>query len=56
MKKIVPECINHGVTDLIVLNENRDLPDGMMICHLPDGPTATFKLRSVKLMKEIKVE
>lgn len=55
LKKIVPECIAHGVTDLVIINENRDVPDALTLCHLPDGPTAVFKLRSVKLMKEIKV-
>ena len=43
------------MTDVIVINENRDKPDGFTLCHLPDGPTAVFKLRSVKLTKEIKV-
>ena len=55
LKKIIPECVKHGVTDLIVINENRDVPDLLTLCHLPHGPTATFKLRSVKLMEEIKV-
>ena len=30
--------------------------DGIVISHLPDGPTAHFKLSSVKLGKEIKVQ
>ena len=55
LKKVIPECVQHGITDLIVINENRDRPDALTLCHLPDGPTAVFKLRSVKLMKEIKV-
>ncbi|XP_055336417.1 ribosome production factor 1-like [Paramacrobiotus metropolitanus] len=54
LKKIIPECVQHGVTDLMVINENRNLPDALTLCHLPNGPTAVFKLRSVKLMKEIK--
>ena len=29
--------------------------DGIVISHLPDGPTAHFKLSSVKLGKDIKV-
>ena len=29
--------------------------DAMIISHLPDGPTAHFKLSSVKLGKDIKV-
>ena len=29
--------------------------DGVVISHLPDGPTAHFKLSSIKLGKEIRV-
>lgn len=29
--------------------------DGMIICHLPDGPTATFKLTSATLPEQIRV-
>ena len=29
--------------------------DALLVCHLPDGPTAHFKLSSVKLSKDIKV-
>ncbi|OQV15105.1 Ribosome production factor 1 [Hypsibius exemplaris] len=54
LKKIIPECVRHGITDVLIFNENRDKPDGLTVCHLPDGPTAVFKLRSVKLTKEIK--
>lgn len=27
----------------------------MVLCHLPDGPTAHFKISSVRLRKEMKV-
>jgi len=29
--------------------------DGMLVSHLPDGPTAYFKLSNVKLTKQLKV-
>jgi rRNA maturation protein Rpf1 len=29
--------------------------DGMLVIHLPDGPTAHFRLSNVKLTPELKV-
>ena len=49
LKKIIPQCINHGFTDLIVINEDRKQPNGMLITHLPDGPTAHFKLTNIQV-------
>src|SRR6476661_869460 len=43
-----------GFTDLLVLHENKKKIDGLTICHLPAGPTAYFKLSSIKLNKEIR--
>ena len=40
---------------LTVLVLNNLSSDGIVISHLPDGPTAHFKLTSVKLGKAIKV-
>ena len=31
------------------------LTDGMVVSHLPDGPTAHFKISNVRLTTEIKV-
>uniref|UniRef100_A0A914RKV6 Brix domain-containing protein n=1 Tax=Parascaris equorum TaxID=6256 RepID=A0A914RKV6_PAREQ len=29
--------------------------DGIVLCHLPEGPTAFFKINSLKFTKDIKV-
>jgi ribosome production factor 1 len=34
-------------TDLIVVNEDRKEPNGLLIMHLPNGPTLNFKLSSI---------
>ncbi|XP_078355957.1 ribosome production factor 1-like [Oculina patagonica] len=54
LKKIIPQAKEKGFTSLVVVNEDRKVPNGIVITHLPDGPTAHFKLSSVKLGKEIK--
>uniref|UniRef100_A0A8C5R1P5 Ribosome production factor 1 n=1 Tax=Leptobrachium leishanense TaxID=445787 RepID=A0A8C5R1P5_9ANUR len=54
LKKIIPQCIARDFTDLIVLNEDRKVPNGLILSHLPDGPTAHFKMSNVRLRKEMK--
>uniref|UniRef100_A0A0D9S6W4 Ribosome production factor 1 n=1 Tax=Chlorocebus sabaeus TaxID=60711 RepID=A0A0D9S6W4_CHLSB len=54
LKKIIPQCITREFTDLIVINEDRKTPNGLILSHLPNGPTAHFKMSSVRLRKEIK--
>lgn len=36
------------------MNENRKNPNGLLVVNLPEGPTAHFKLPSIKLSKKIK--
>ncbi|PNF39769.1 hypothetical protein B7P43_G03510 [Cryptotermes secundus] len=55
VKKMVKSAIDKGFTDIIVINEDRYQPNGMLVIHLPDGPTAHFRLSNVKLTPELKV-
>uniref|UniRef100_A0A6I8SV61 Ribosome production factor 1 n=1 Tax=Xenopus tropicalis TaxID=8364 RepID=A0A6I8SV61_XENTR len=54
LKKVIPQCISRDYTDLIIINEDRKVPNGLVFCHLPDGPTAHFKMSNVRLRKEMK--
>lgn len=54
LKNIIPQAVDKEFTDLLVINEDRGEPNGLVLCHLPDGPTAEFKVMNVKLTKEIK--
>lgn len=42
-------CRQNEVTDIVVIHEHRGEPDGLIVCHLPFGPTAFFS----KWMKEM---
>lgn len=44
---LVHACRANEVTDLIVVNETRGVPDNLTVCHLPYGPTAYFNLSGV---------
>ncbi|KAF7665919.1 hypothetical protein LDENG_00127070 [Lucifuga dentata] len=54
LKRVIPQCISRGFTYLMVINEDRKVPNGLVLSHLPDGPTAHFKVSSVRLRKELK--
>ena len=56
MKKIIAEAIEHKFTDVIVVNEDKNLgANALLVSHLPNGPTATFRLSNIKFPKGIDV-
>lgn len=54
LKKVVKQAKENAITDLIVVHEDRKMPNGLVLCHLPDGPTAYFKINSLKFTKDLK--
>jgi ribosome production factor 1 len=54
IKRIVKDAISKGFTDLLIVHENNKMPNGIVLCHLPEGPTAYFKINSLKFTKHIK--
>ncbi|KAH6563520.1 hypothetical protein BASA50_009364 [Batrachochytrium salamandrivorans] len=54
IKRIVELAIERSYTDLVVINEDKKQPNAITLIHLPDGPTAHFKLTSVRLRQEIR--
>ena len=53
VKEIVGFCNNREFTDIIIINENNKIPDYMTIIHLPEGPTAFFRLTNPVVSKQI---
>lgn len=53
MNQLVNACRANDVTDLIMLAEHRGVPDGMIVSHLPYGPTAYFTLSNVVMRHDI---
>ncbi|XP_013783315.1 ribosome production factor 1-like [Limulus polyphemus] len=54
VKKMVKGAIERGFSDIVLINEDRRHPNGMLLVHLPDGPTAHFKISNTKLCREVK--
>lgn len=46
-------CRTHDFTDVVVIQETRGQPDGLLVCHLPLGPTAYFTLSNVVMRHDI---
>ncbi|XP_078491241.1 U3 small nucleolar ribonucleoprotein IMP4-like [Ciona intestinalis] len=53
MKALVAACRANDVTDFIILHEHRGNPDGIIISHLPYGPTAYFNISGCVMRHDI---
>jgi len=53
IKGIVNACKANGVTDFILLNETRGVPDSMIVSHLPHGPTLMLSLSNVVMRHDV---
>eukprot|EP01111_Echinosteliopsis_oligospora_P000160 TRINITY_DN1014_c0_g1_i2.p1 TRINITY_DN1014_c0_g1~~TRINITY_DN1014_c0_g1_i2.p1 ORF type:complete len:259 (-),score=65.14 TRINITY_DN1014_c0_g1_i2:106-882(-) len=51
--ELMDACKANEVTDLIILSETRGVPDGMVVCHLPYGPTAYFGIMNCVMRHDI---
>jgi U3 small nucleolar ribonucleoprotein protein IMP4 len=54
MQDLVSLCLSKNLTDLILLHEHRGVPDGLILCHFPVGPTVYFGLENVVLRHDVK--
>lgn len=53
LSELVETCRNHDFTDIVILHEHRGEPDGLVVCHLPYGPTAYFGVFNAVLRHDI---
>lgn len=53
MSEIAELGLRKGATDLIMLHEHRGQPDGLIVSHLPVGPTLYFGLQNVVLRHDV---
>lgn len=51
--ELVGACRTSDFTDMIIVQETRGEPDGLIVCHLPLGPTAYFTLSNCVLRHDI---
>lgn len=54
VKDIIELARSHEMTDVVILHEHRGEPDGLIVSHLPFGPTAYFNLTDVVLRHDLK--
>jgi U3 small nucleolar ribonucleoprotein protein IMP4 len=51
--EIINSCKESEFTDVVVVQETRGEPDGLVVCHLPLGPTAFFTLSGAVLRHDL---
>jgi hypothetical protein len=54
VKEMVESCRSGGYSDIVIVHEHRGEPDGLVVCHLPFGPTAYFGLMNCVARHDIK--
>ncbi|CAE7074936.1 unnamed protein product [Rhizoctonia solani] len=53
MGRIAGWAANRGYSTMIVVNEDTKKPNAMTVIHLPEGPTAYFRLTSIQTTAQI---
>jgi len=56
IKDLVELTGKQDFTDLVILHEHRGEPDGLILCHLPLGPTLYFGLKNVTLRHDLPIK
>eukprot|EP00968_Pinguiococcus_pyrenoidosus_P013617 scaffold1237_cov243-Pinguiococcus_pyrenoidosus.AAC.1 len=54
LAELIDACRGANFSDVVVLSETRGEPDGLIVSHLPVGPTAYFTLSGAVLRHDIK--
>ena len=54
IKDLVDMSVSKDFTDLIILHEHRGEPDGMIISHMPLGPTLFLGIQNCVLRHDLK--
>jgi len=51
--ELIGSCKDSEFTDMVIVQETRGEPDGLVICHLPLGPTAFFTLSGTVMRHDL---
>lgn len=51
--ELMESCRQMEYSDVVIVQETRGEPDGLVICHLPLGPTAFFSLSSTVMRHDL---
>jgi len=51
--ELMESCRQSEFTDVIIVQETRGEPDGLVVCHLPLGPTAYFSINNTVMRHDL---
>lgn len=55
VKDLVQSCIQKNYSDLVIVHEHRGEPDGIIICHLPLGPTLYLGVMNAVMRHDLEI-
>lgn len=53
ISELVDAAKSNNYTDIVIVHEHRGEPDGLIVSHMPHGPTAYFGLKNVVLRHDL---
>jgi U3 small nucleolar ribonucleoprotein protein IMP4 len=56
VKNLVEHCQQKNYSDLVIVHEHRGEPDGIIISHLPLGPTIYFGVVNCVMRHDLEVK
>lgn len=56
ISELISSCRANAFSDLIILHETKGQPDGLIISHLPYGPTAYFNITHCVMRHDVREE
>lgn len=56
MKDLMEVAERKSFTDVVIVHEHRGEPDGLIVCHMPIGPTIYFGLQNATLRHDLNIK
>jgi U3 small nucleolar ribonucleoprotein protein IMP4 len=53
VKEVIAAARENDMSDVIIVHEHRGEPNGLIVCHLPFGPTCFFGLSHVVMRHDL---
>ena len=56
MKDLMEVAERKSFTDVVIVHEHRGEPDGLIVCHMPIGPTIYFGIQNATLRHDLNIK
>ena len=56
VRELMEVAERKSFTDVVIVHEHRGEPDGLIICHMPIGPTIFFGIQNATLRHDLNIK